>query len=353
MLQYKPGLFFHRLILLLMPGILLSFSGFSADQIYLKNGDIITGKILEKVDQLIKIKTKYAGELTVDWNKVDKITLEKNTAITLADGTRVKAQIIQSNGVTELKLADGRSIAYSSSNIQRIGSPKKTEKKPDAKKYKYEGQVKLAADASSGNTSTRHLSLNSELVIKNELNRFTLGLNSNRAIEGDVDILSNSRAAFKYDRFVSKQFYWYLQNSYYEDKFKDLDLQITLGFGMGRQFWDEEKRKLSLEFGLTKVEEDYNNIPDNDYGAVRWSLRYERYIRDSKIKTFHRHDGLIDLKETDNVTVTSQTGISIPINSHLDTAFQINVDWDAEPSTNRESTDLIYLFSLGYRWKKH
>lgn len=331
--------------------LLLYFcQSFATDKIYLKNGDLISGSIIEKVNDTIKIKTKYAGELNIKWKRVQKISLDQNTAITLTDGRQIKAKTIQTDGQTELLLEDGSRLPYATKSISQIGVAK-VEKPKD--KYTYEGQIKLAADASSGNTDTKHLSLASELIIKNALNRITLNLSSNRATEGDVDILSNSRAAAKYDRFVSKKFYWYVQNSYYEDKFKDLNLQTTYGLGMGRQIFDFPDRKLSVEFGLTQVDEDYITTVDKDYGAGRWSLRYEKQLKTSnKIMVFHKQDGLFDLKNTDDINITSQTGIKVPINSHLDTAFQINIDWDSKPSADRKSTDLIYLLSIGYRWHK-
>ena len=47
-----------------------------ADQVMLKNGDRITGRVLRKADGILTVDTGYAGKLEIKWDQVSGLTTD-------------------------------------------------------------------------------------------------------------------------------------------------------------------------------------------------------------------------------------------------------------------------------------
>jgi len=107
---------------------------------------------------------------------------------------------------------------------------------------------------------------------------------------------------------------------------------------------------MSLEGGVNQVSEQYRNAQDRDYAAFRWSLKFDHLMFNTPAKFFHKQTGLVDVEDSEKYSLSSQTGISIPFAKKFETSTQINMDYDNNPGLGKEKTDLIYMFSVGYKW---
>src|SRR3984885_16381664 len=56
-----------------------------ADTVILKNGDHLTGTIVKSDGKVLTLKTDYAGDLNIDWTKVQELTTEKPLYIVTPD----------------------------------------------------------------------------------------------------------------------------------------------------------------------------------------------------------------------------------------------------------------------------
>jgi len=326
--------------------LFFSSNTFSKDRIVLSNSDVITGDIISKENLHLSIKTEHSGVINVYWNKIKSIHLSSYKLITLKNNKKISGTIQFDSGGHFINLSKTKTREkVTLSQIASIGVVNKVDDS-----YKLSGYFKLAANQSSGNTNTKNLMTDLEVIYKNNKNRYTLGFTNNLTEESDIEILANTRYALKYDRFISEKRFLYAQSTAYEDEFKDIKLQLTLGAGFGYQFWSNAEKHLSIEGGLSYVDETLVNAPDRDYSAFRWGLRYEKKLNWLKVKFFHKQEGLWDLDNTDNINVNAQTGFNIPVLKRLELALQVNVNWDAEPEVGKEEADELYLFSLGYKW---
>ena len=81
MLQFRIG---GGLALLLFCACLPSGIGW-ADQVLLKNGDRVTGTIVQKDGKNLTIKTDQFGVVTTSWDQVESITAEKPVTVVPAE----------------------------------------------------------------------------------------------------------------------------------------------------------------------------------------------------------------------------------------------------------------------------
>ena len=69
-----------------------------ADQIVMKNGDRLTGKIGKSDDKSLVIKTEFAGEVTVDWSAIQDVKSDQPLHVSLKDGKSVVGPVTTADG---------------------------------------------------------------------------------------------------------------------------------------------------------------------------------------------------------------------------------------------------------------
>ena len=76
--MHKPLLFVAVIVVLLCPQLL-------ADQVVLKNGDRLTGNIVNSDGKTLTLKSEFAGEVKIQWDAITEIT---SSQLSLPDGKR-------------------------------------------------------------------------------------------------------------------------------------------------------------------------------------------------------------------------------------------------------------------------
>ena len=320
-----------------------SFSYLMADELYLKNGDRISGEFLTMKDGKLTIKTSYAGDVGVKWTEVADIKTDKEITVLLSDGTLIKGNpkgfeqdkmIIDTSKVVE-------PVSFSMLDVKSINPPKEPT-------VKIKARVNLGVTHTSGNTEKDTTHFDGEFSARTEKNRYTAGGEVNSTKDSGIKTENNSMGYLKYDHFLSKKWFAYSNALFEKDRFKDLNLRSVLGIGSGYQFYETKITNLSLEAGINYVNEDYMTAHDESYSSGRWAINYDRYFYDKAFQFFHFHEGFVSLENTDDLFIKSRTGIRVPLFEHLTATLQYNVDWDRSPSPGREKTDSALMFTLGY-----
>jgi putative salt-induced outer membrane protein YdiY len=87
-----------RRTLLSVMSLLLTACVAHADQVVLKNGDHLTGKIVTGDGKTLLLKTEFAGDVTIKWDAITDIESSDNINITLKDGTRLSGKVTTQDG---------------------------------------------------------------------------------------------------------------------------------------------------------------------------------------------------------------------------------------------------------------
>lgn len=338
----------------ILPAILslmVVYSASAQDLVVLNNGDKLTGQVIEKTSEHLKIKTKYAGEVKVLWKQVKILDITKKINVSFGPKENYQASSVtmSENGNLQISLSDGKVIMKHKRELKSL-TQKIEETNHKSQKVVKSGRFKVSANASSGNTETGRLNLDIEGVFKKGRDRLTIGAISNQATENKKETLSSTRVSGKYDHYFGKKKYWQTNAQYLENKFKGINSRTSAGVGTGYDIWSSKKKNMALEGGINHVKEDLKGQKDNEFAAFRWAIKYDQKLFNTSAKFFHKQEGLLDLEVSDNVTVNSQTGISVPITKKVETSAQVNMDFNNTPTVGKEDTDLIYMFSVGYKW---
>src|SRR5215472_14184302 len=69
-----------------------------ADQVTLKNGDRLSGKIVSADGKTLVLKSEFAGDVTIQWDAIIGIESTQKVTLTLKDGTRFTGKVTTQDG---------------------------------------------------------------------------------------------------------------------------------------------------------------------------------------------------------------------------------------------------------------
>ena len=320
-----------RITLSVVCALLMLGSSVFADEVVLKDGSRIVGKVKTLGGGTITIEGGSAGTVTIPFENVRSLSTDADQKIVLADGTEVEARFATSDdGKAELVTAMGRE-SVNLMRVQAIDPPAE----PPA--VTHEGNVTLSGKIA-------------EYVRRAEDNRLTINASWNYAEDQGNLSERNSALRGKYDHFFNEKLFGYANLSFERDDFADLNLRTTAGAGAGYQFVENDEFKYYEEIGVSYFDEDFDAAEDDDYATSRISGKFDWVITPDKVTFFHFHEIFWSLEETDDILVDTSTGVRLTIIENFFASFQINYRWDNTPAAGTLRSDTEYLLGLGYSY---
>lgn len=326
--------------------ITVTVGNVSADEVRLKNGDHITGKLIRMENNTLIFKTSYAGEISVKWMEVASIQTDEPIHIILGNETSTRGIAVPSGeGKVQVKADDIEEPLKIDLTQMKTINPK-----PPEPALKVNARVNVGLTAQRGNTDTDNYYVDGNFVARTEKNRYTIGGEYNLEKTDDEKTANHALGYVKYDHFLSEKWYLYSNALFESDEFKDLDLRTALGVGAGYQFLETELTNLSLEAGLSYVNENYDEAEDDSFSSGRWAINFDRYLLHKALQFFHFHEGYVNLEDTDDIVFKSRTGFRVPLYKSLTATAQYNYDRDSQPAPGTDKVDTKYMLLLGYKY---
>jgi putative salt-induced outer membrane protein YdiY len=315
-----------------------------ADEVYLKNGNHLSGKIGTVVDGKLELETDFAGKLMIDWGQVERISTDQLLTVVLNDGSKLTGTLRRSTAAGSMELAtsalaDPARIEYA--NVKALNPPLEPA-------VKLSGRVNVGLNKTSGNTDSESAHADAEIVARSEKQRFTVGGTYNREEDDNRKTADNATGYMKHDYFLTKQIYWYVNGMLETDEFKDINLRTTVGTGLGYQIFESEAMNLSVEAGPSYVNTDYDKEDDEDFAAGHWAIRFDRFFFEKLFQYYFSNEGFISASDTNDVFMFTKTGLRFPLRSGFSVNAGFEWDWDNQPAEDTDESDYRYILSLGY-----
>jgi len=330
-------------IILTVLFVVLAWGQASADEVWLKNGDRLTGKVVSLDAGTLVFKTSYAGDLSIQWGEVVNLKTDEPIKVVLGDETTAQGPVSPSDsGKVKVKAEQvAEPVTVDLANIKTINP-----KPPLRTNFR----ANVGFSMTDGNTNTQDIYADAEFMARTLQNRYTIGGLYKRSEDEDVKTEDKALGYMKYDHFFAKKWYAYANATGEQDEFKDLDLRVTLGVGVGYQFIETDRTNLSVEGGVSYVDENYILAEDNSFMAGRWALKFDHFLLPKSLQYFLYHTGLQSVEDSDDLILFTQTGFRIPFYKNLNITAQFNWEYDKSPSPGKKESDYTYLLTFGYLW---
>ena len=319
----------------------------AADTLTMKNGDTLSGEVVNKSGKLLRFKTTYAGTLEITWSEVRDLQMDELTEVVLDDDFRLQATSVRAGGESVGSVgAKDAGIGVAAERIDKI-KPKPWEV---GRGGKFTGKVNFAAKLEGGNSEQDEIDTDFELAYRRGKHRFR----SHGQLEFDKNDGDTTKQDWfllgKYDYFFTEHVYFTGTYNVKQEKYADLDLRQFGGPGIGYQFLTGPPTTLLSEVGLAYYHEEFSDGETNSFVGPNWYLNYEQQLFKGKLKFYHKNLATISMDEISKQLWHSWTGFSVPIVGGIIGSTEMEMDYDSKPADDAEKLDTTFRLKLGYEW---
>ena len=321
------------------------------DEIHLKNGDRISGKILHLVDGKLTIKADVAGTVTVGLSDIQTLSSDEPIEVNLKDETGFK-QKISSAEPGRFAIEGGETTKaqeFAVADIVSINPPVKPIPK-------WTGDIAVGITSTHGNTKTEMISANASFSKRTEKDRTTVSTDYAKGEQEDPDTGEDVtiedwwRAKGKYDYFFSKKMYGYVDGRYEKDAVAELDRRTIIGIGGGYQWIESENMNFSSELGLASLYEKFDNQTDsNSEITLQLGYNFDKQFR-KNIKFVHDLTYYPAIDKFSDYYLTTTGGIRADFTETFFLTLKAIMNYDTTPAIGAHKTDVKYFLGLGYRF---
>jgi hypothetical protein len=244
---------------------LLAAVGAAEDEVKLKNGDRLTGKVTSMAGGKLVLETTHSGPLKIDWSQVASVKTDNPIKVRLATKEELEGKL--SPG------ADGRL------KIDSQGAAAPVEVDPAKVTHfnkpptQWHGSVTASAKATDGNTHVRSFLLAGEGTRETEDDLILIRAIFRYAQQRGTLTERNGYGIGKYNLKITERFYAYLSEELLSDAFKDLRIGTITSAGFGYEILKQKEIDLAAEAGIAYFTNDFKIATDESHLGARAAVK--------------------------------------------------------------------------------
>lgn len=330
-----------------------------ADQIVLKNGDRLTGKILKKDGDKIIIKTESAGTITILWSAVASIVADDPVNLELADGQLIKGTVVTNDEAKiEVVTKDAGTVAVEKDSI-RVVRNEDEQIAYDAEQERlrnpgftdlWTGSADVGFSLTSGNSKTRALRLGARAVRETAGDKISVYANAIQASNSTSGTSVTTAEAVwfggRYDVNLSEKTFVFGTADFEYDKRQQLDFRTVFGGGYGYRMIRNEKTKLDL-FGGAAFNREYFSNGTRRNSAEALLGEELKYKLTSSTSLEQRLVVYPNLSRPGTFRSTFDASLVTQLSQWLGWQVTVGNRYNSDPIGSAKSND--FLFSTGIR----
>ncbi len=335
-------------ILAMLLALTLSLTSAHADQVFLKNGDRLTGTIEKMVDGKLTLKSDLAGTITIDFANIRTISSDKPIKVHLDDGTVLNQKLVESDPNT-FAVAPSETIKvqkFKMAAVTSINPPPK----PDPK---WTGDFSVAYTLTTGNTQNETVSASMNFRKRTKKDRTHISSDYVRARQKDSTTKVNDiiedwwRMTGKYDYFFRPKVFAYFDGRYETDSIAELDRRVILGAGGGYQWIETKKTNFATRAGIATLYEKFDNRTEsNRETAAQFGYDFGHQFTKT-VKLIHELTYYPSIRDFSDYFLTSTSEVRADITKSIFTNFKIIFNYDSTPAIGKGDTDIKYILGVG------
>jgi putative salt-induced outer membrane protein YdiY len=312
-----------------------------ADQVRMKNGDVITGSVSKIEDGELFIEPAYADEFSVDLAEVESVESETVFEIELKDGNTLDASIGLGEQGQQALIVDGSAQTVVLAELVAATEPEDW--------YDRVSHVDVNMTWNSGNTDSRNNLIFADTRIKMGDHRHLGEITIRRDETEGTSTKKQDLLNYSYNWLFNEPWYLGATASYERDPIKDLDHRYTVGATVGRDLFDDSRKFLTASLGLGYSEEKIAGLADSGATGL-WRLIYEHDFRNGDLTFFHNQNLDYQFYGANNAVFKTNTGFRFDIISDVYTSVSVRWDYESEPAANAKNNDTTLAIGVGAKF---
>ena len=321
-------------------------AGASGDVVYFANGDRLTGTLAEAAEQTLAIDVAHLGIVRAPCTLVARVESKDSAAAWCVKGDE----------------PDAADAAETSSQDAQTHTPRSSSAAAATRSItlaqtiaEWNLQSDLGLAVASGNTRTQDLSF--VVAADRTGQRFdnVIGISVRkakaRASSSDDLATTKDQLDLDYDLRWKYNSNWYAVANfeYFRDPIKDIERRVTAGLGAGVTLLQSELGSLSMDAGVSRVFQQTSTEGKFQDPALRWNLRFSRWLIEHRLEAFHNNQWLRVLAADRGSVWESDTGIRLQLNDRWQAGVRVDLQYASQPPPGRRKTDASYALVLGLK----
>jgi len=317
----------------------------------MKNGDRITGEVLEIWDNDVIIEPEYDDDtqLSISLDNVAYIESEREFEIKMADGREVIAKL-SGNGVDGKQLLeiDGKSTSITFDQLEELDEIDSY--------YDWDSRIDFNFAMNKGNTDSLNTKFFGETNLKLGDHRHIADFTLTREEQNRVTTRDSDLLRYNYNWLFGK--FWFLGGSASaeRDPIRDLDHRFIVGVTIGRDIWNKPRRAMNFQVGFgyltekTSPVDDLGNLLPTDSNqsiAALWQYRFRYDLLGDDLEVYHNNTVQWYVTGRTNTVLKTVTGLRYEITDLLYLNTSLDFDYETDPAGEAENEDLALVIGLG------
>lgn len=245
-----------------------------ADQVSLKDGDRLTGTIVQSDGKTLVLHTEYAGDLTLKWDAVKGIESSEPLHVELQNGKTVVGPVSTSDDTVKVATTSGEVAAP-------VGSVKALSQQATYEKLEHpgllegwKGGVNAGFSLTGGNSQTTNLAIGflaDRQSLKSKLATYANAVYATTTLTNTTppparvsSTTANTEAGgIRYDRDLNPKVFAFVGADFFADALQGLNLRSVFGGGLGYHAIKHDNTTLDFLGGVNYTRESYTALHRN------------------------------------------------------------------------------------------
>ena len=340
----------------------ISVTAVRADVVELTSGEKLVGTVVRWEAGKLTFQSEALGEVKIPVEKIQNLQTDEPLTIELRTGEIIERRIERMQEEDLVVSEPGRTGRIAQSELTALNPSPAT---------RWYGAMNLGLTASRGNNTETSGNFGFDATRETKKTDFhTKSRWHSKALyafardEVDVDTdgdgaaddtkdkttVENVTVSSKYDHFLNEKLYGFLSGNWKKDHIADLDRRIIVGVGAGYEWIDGGTYLFTTDAGLALRHERYvTPIETTTSDELSAQLGYTfHWIINSRFRFLHDLTYYPSLQQFSDYFLNSGAEVRLKLNDAWFAGFKTVLDFDATPPEGTESTDMTYLFSLGW-----
>lgn len=239
-----------------------------ADQVSLKNGDRLSGTIVQSDGKTLVLHTEYAGDLTLKWDAVKGIESSEALHVELQNGKTAIGPVTTSDDTLKVATSSGE-VAAPVSNVKALSQQAAYQKLEHPSLLEgWKGGINAGFSLTGGNSQTTNLAIGflaDRQSLKSKLAAYANTIYATNNAPGAVPTTTANTEAggIRYDRDFAPRLFAFGGADFFADALQGLNLRSVFGGGLGFHAIKNDNTTLDFLGGLNYTRESYATLHRN------------------------------------------------------------------------------------------
>jgi putative salt-induced outer membrane protein YdiY len=267
--------------------VLIGLSASSlADQVTLKNGDRLTGKVVKGDGKTLVLHTDAAGDVTIQVAAIQEIKTEQDLHVGMKGGKTAVGPVSAEDGKMEVATKTAGTVEVAADDVTVIRN--------DAEQAAYDkslhpglmhgwtGGANVGFSVARGNSETENLALAfnaAHPTLNDKIVLYATSIDTKNDLATPTTVASLETGGLRYDRNINPRLFGFGAGDFMSNALQYLDLRAVYTGGLGFHAIKSDSTVLDFLGGLNYTHETYSNgapIPPTPPSTTPTGL-YESY----------------------------------------------------------------------------